>query len=471
MAITLSSLGAAQEVTGSKHLLEVDGTKLLFDCGAFQGKRDEADKKNRDFRMDGSGLSSVVLTHAHYDHCGLLPVLGKSGYRGNIYATPATRDLAAIIMMDSAKIQARDADYLRKQAVKQGKTFTWEPLFVERDVTAVVDQFVTLSYRRSLPIAGGVDLAFYDAGHILGSAVALVSIKREGGPELRVGFTGDLGRKHKAIIRDPEAIPDVDYLIVESTYGDRLHESSEGAVERLASVVNATAERGGKIVIPAFAIERTQEIVYLLHLLADRKRIPELPIFVDSPMATNATSIFQVHPECYDEETNRAFVVHHKNPFGFNSLHYVASVAESKELNVLKGPAIIISADGMCEAGRVQHHLIHTVGDPRNTILVVGYMAANTLGRKILNREPEVRILGDLYHLKAHVEEIDAFSAHADYREIGEYLAPLDKKRLKRIFLVHGEPAAQKALKSYLAEQGFADVAIVAYGERYELAP
>ena len=471
MAITLSSLGAAQEVTGSKHLLEVDGTRLLFDCGAFQGKREEADKKNRDFHMDGSGLASVVLTHAHYDHCGLLPVLGKDGYRGNIYATPATRDLAAIIMMDSAKIQARDAEYLRKQAVKQGKVFSWEPLFVERDVTSVVEQFVTLSYRRTLPIAEGVEIAFHDAGHILGSAVALVSIKRKGGPELRVGFTGDLGRKHKAIIRDPEAIPDVDYLIVESTYGDRLHESSEDAAERLASVVNATAERGGKIVIPAFAIERTQEIVYLLHLLADRKRIPELPIFVDSPMATNATSIFQVHPECYDEETNRAFVVHHKNPFGFNSLRYVASVAESKELNALKGPAIIISADGMCEAGRIQHHLIHTVGDPRNTILVVGYMAENTLGRKIADREPEVRIFGDLFHLKAHVEEIHAFSAHADYREIGEYLAPLDKKRLKRIFMVHGEPAAQKALKSYLAGQGFPQVEIVAYGKRYELEP
>ncbi len=471
MAITLSSLGAAGEVTGSKHLLEVDGARLLFDCGAFQGKRGESDRKNREFRLDGSGLASVVLTHAHYDHCGLLPVIGKGGYRGNIYATPATRDLAAIIMMDSAKIQARDAEYLRKQAAKQGKPFTWEPLFAERDVTSIMEQFVTLSYRRSLPVAEGAELTFYDAGHILGSAIAHLSVRRKGEPELRIAFTGDLGRKHKAIIRDPEAVPDVDYLVLESTYGDRLHESSQGASERLASIVKATADRGGKIVIPAFAIERTQEIVYLLHLLEDRKRIPSLPIYVDSPMATNATSIFQLHPECYDEETNRAFVAHHKNPFGFNALHYVASVAESKELNTLKGPAIIISADGMCEAGRIQHHLIHTVGDPRNTILIVGYMAENTLGRRIANREPEVRILDDLFHLKAQVEEIDAFSAHADYREMAEYLAPLDKRRLKRIFLVHGEPPAQAALKGYLVEQGFSDVEIVAYGKRYELAP
>lgn len=470
MAVVLSSFGAAQEVTGSKHLLEVGGTKVLIDCGAFQGRREESDRRNRAFHPDGGGLDAVVLTHAHYDHCGLLPLLTKGGYRGNIYATPATRDLAAIILLDSAKIQARDAEYLRKQAAKSGEAFTWKPLFEEREVLSTVEQFVTLSYRRSLSIADGIDLTLYDAGHILGSAMALVRAREAGGAELRVAFTGDLGRKHKAIIRDPEPVGAVDYLILESTYGDRLHESAEGAAERLAGIVGRTAERGGKVVIPAFAIERTQEIVYLLHLLADQKRIPKLPIYVDSPMATNATAIFQTHPECYSEETLRAFVTHHKNPFGFNELHYVTSVAESKELNDLEGPAIIISADGMCEAGRIQHHLIHTVADPRNTILVVGYMAEHTLGRRILNRDRELRILGSLLPLRAEVEEIGSFSAHADYREIGEYLAQLDRSRLKGVFLVHGEPKAQGALKSYLAGQGFDRVTIVAYGERYELA-
>jgi metallo-beta-lactamase family protein len=469
MSATLFSLGAAEEVTGSKHVLEVDGERILVDCGAFQGRREEADKKNREFAVPASTIRAAVLTHAHYDHCGLLPTLPRHGYSGPIYATPASRDLASLIMMDSAHIQARDAEFLRKQALKRGEQFGWAPLFGEKEVVAVMDQFVTISYGRSIPVSSSVELTFYDAGHILGSAMAYLVIRRPAAAPLRIAFTGDLGRKNKAIIRDPQAIPAADYIVLESTYGDRLHDSSTDALDRLGRVVQKTVSRGGKIVIPAFAIERTQEIVYFLHLLADRKKIPKVPIFVDSPMATNATSIFRVHPECYDEETNRAFIEHHENPFGFNELSYTSSVEESKRLNDLEGPAIIISADGMCEAGRIQHHLAHTVEDARNTILIVGYMAEHTLGRRIRDREHNLSILDQRFTLKAEVEAIDAFSAHADYREIGEYLASIDTSELKGIFLVHGEPNSQSALKAHLADWGFREVTIVKRGETYAL--
>lgn len=469
MSATLFSLGAAEEVTGSKHVIEIDGESILVDCGAFQGRREEADRKNREFSVPANEIGAAILTHAHYDHCGLLPTLPRHGYTGSIYATPATRDLAALIMMDSARIQARDAEYLRKQALKRGEQFDWTPLFGEREVVAIMDQFVTVSYGRRIPVSGSAELTFYDAGHILGSAIAYLVVRRSGQAPIRIAFTGDLGRKNKPIIRDPEKFPAADYIVLESTYGDRLHDSSDGAIDRLGKIVEKTVNRGGKIVIPAFAIERTQEIVYFLHLLTDRKKIPKVPIFVDSPMATNATSIFRVHPECYDEETNRAFTEHHENPFGFNELSYTASVEESKRLNDLDGPAIIISADGMCEAGRIQHHLIHTVEDPRNTILIVGYMAEHTLGRRIRDGVRDLRILDQRFTLKAEVDAIDAFSAHADYREIGEYLARIDTSTLKGIFLVHGEPAAQSALKAHLADQGLQQVTIVKRGERYPL--
>jgi metallo-beta-lactamase family protein len=472
MAIKIHSEGAAQEVTGSRHVLSVNGDRVMIDCGAFQGRRDEADRKNRGFTTDDiDRIDALVLTHAHYDHCGLIPLLVKKGFGKNIYATPATRDLASLIMMDTANIQNRDREYLSKQAAKRGETFPWEPLFEEDDVIKATGQFVTVSYNRPLPITGNIGLEFYDAGHILGSALAVLTIADpESGKRMVVGYSGDLGRKHTPIIRDPASIPAVDYLVLESTYGDRLHESQEGALEKLASVVNEAVRRGGRIIIPAFAVERTQELVYYFHILTDQKRIPELPIYVDSPMATNATSIFQVHPECYDEDIHHAFIRHHQNPFGFNSLRFVMSVDESKRLNDVKGPMVIISADGMCEAGRIQHHLIHAVEDPRNVILLVGYMAENTLGRRIQEKRPEIRIMGDIYKLRARVEEINAFSAHADYREIWDYLSGLDRSRLKRIYLVHGEPAAQAHLKAFLLEKGIADIEIVKYGEEYELA-
>ncbi len=469
MAITLYSLGAAEEVTGSKHVLEVDGRSFLIDCGAFQGKRAEADRKNREFGIDTDRIESVVLTHGHFDHCGLLPLLPKRGYKGTIYATPATRDIASLVMMDSARIQARDAEYLGKQAAKKGENFTWQPLYTEQDAIAATGQIVSVSYERPLWIGDGVQLEFYDAGHILGSAMAVIKVKTKDSERL-IGYTGDLGRKGKPIIRDPATnLPPLDYLVLESTYGDRRHDSTEDAMKRLAEAVRRAVKTKGRILIPSFAIERTQELVYYFHMLADRGEIPEIPIYVDSPMATNATTIFQVHPECYDEETHEAFIKHHKNPFGFNALHFTTSVDESKALNDMDGPLVIISADGMCEAGRIQHHLIHSIGDPNTTILIVGYMAENTLGRRIRDKENEVKIHGEWFKRRAQVESIDAFSAHADYQETINWLKEIDTSRLKKIFLVHGEKDAQKVFSQHLAENGFTNTEIVRYGATYHV--
>lgn len=542
MSVICYSLGAAEEVTGSKHIFEVDGRAFMIDCGAFQGKRAVADEKNRKFEIPVDKIETVILTHAHYDHCGLLPLLAKKGYDGNIYATPATRDLADLVMMDSARIQSRDAEYLRKQAQKKGEKFNWQPLFTEKDCIKAENQFITLGYNRQMYIAPDVELEFFDAGHILGSAFAYVTIKgqrgagkkslelqkfsiwnklfgwktsdaekkaakiqsgeeedrrkssdrrkatpeeqakydgperrsgydrRDGKDEIRILYTGDLGRCSKPIIRDPSTrVPPPDYIFLESTYGNRKHEGTEIAMEELRKVVRRAIDRKGKIIIPSFAIERTQELVYYLHLLFTQKKIPSIPVYVDSPMAVNATSIFQVHPECYSHEVEEAFLDRHKNPFGFDQLSFVTSVDESKALNNKAGPMIIISADGMCEAGRITHHLANGISDPKNTVLIVGYMAENTLGRRIRDGEKEVKIMDEWYQVNAHIETINAFSAHADYEETVKWLDKIDTSRLKKIFLIHGEKDAQLFLKDYLKDHGYRHVEIVKYGENYEL--
>jgi metallo-beta-lactamase family protein len=459
------SWGAAQEVTGSKHFLEFKGKTIMIDCGAFQGKREEADAKNRNWPFDPRKISAVVLTHAHYDHCGLIPLLPLKGYEGNIFSTPASRDLTSLILMDSAHIQAKDIEFLIKRARKKGESFNKEPLYKETDVVRSLDHFMTVSYHRPFLVADEMQAVFYDAGHILGSSQVVIEINHNG-QTMTVGFSGDLGRKNLPILRDPEIIPEVDYLIMESTYGDRLHDPAELAKDQLAKIINQTVQRGGKIIIPAFALERTQELVYYLHLLTEKQRIPKIPLFVDSPMATNATTIFQVHQECYDEETRKAFLVHHKNPFGFNEMRFITNQEESKELNSLKEPALIISSSGMCEAGRILHHLLHNIEDPKNTVLIVGYMAENTLGRKIQEQQPEVKIFGDFYKLKAEVKVLNTFSAHADYKEILEYVSHLDRKKLKQIFLVHGEKTAQLNLQKLLQEHNY-QVSIVEAGKKY----
>lgn len=473
MAIKCYSLGAAQEVTGSKHLFEVDDRLYMIDCGSFQGKRHESDEKNRNFDVDLEKLDSVILTHGHLDHCGLLPLLTKKGYTGNIYATPATRDIANLVMMDSARIQAHDAEFLAKQARKKGEKFSWKPLYGEVDCIKAANQIVSLSYNRSMYISPNIQLEFYDAGHILGSAFANVTINpnpKHPEKETRLLFTGDIGRKCKPIIRNPATnMPAPDYIYLESTYGDKLHDNHDFAMHELERIVREACARKGKIIIPSFAIERAQELVFYLHLLTDQKKIPVVPIYVDSPMATNATSVFRVHPECYDESVNEAFLKHHKNPFGFNSLKYTTSVEESKELNDKEGPMIIIAADGMCEAGRVLYHLANEISNPKNTIMIVGYMAENTLGRRIFDGEEVVKILGDEYPVKAKVERCNGFSAHADYNEMIEWLGEIDTSRLKKIFLIHGELEQQKGFKQHLEDAGYKDVEIIEPGKEYTL--
>ena len=472
MGIKFYSRGAAQEVTGSRHYLDYNGRKIQIDCGAYQGKRQESEARNRDIAKDISveSVEAVVLTHAHFDHSGMLPVLIKNGYNGNIYATPATRDLASLIMMDSARIQAKDIEYLRKRSKKTGKTFNGDVIYDETDAIQAANQFLTVGYKRPVLLTPEIKLTFYDAGHILGSSMPVFDIKDSAGKEIKFAFSGDLGRKNKPIIKDPEIIPDPDYLVVESTYGDRLHENKDDAEKRLAEIIRATVKRGGRIIIPAFAIERTQELVYHLHVLTNKKEIPHnIPIYVDSPMATNATSIFRVHPECYDSETHEAFLKYHKSPFGFDALRYTTSVEDSKRINDVKGPVIIISADGMCEAGRINHHLTQAIDKPENTILIVGFMAQHTLGRKIQEKQKVVKIFGEPYNLKAQVESIDSFSAHADYNEMKEYIGQLDLKKLKTVFLVHGELDSQENLKHELKSIGVKNVKIAKYGEEYDI--
>ena len=473
MAVQFYSLGAAQEVTGSKHVFEVDGKCFMVDCGAFQGRRKEADKKNREFNFAADKLEAVILTHAHYDHCALLPVLVKAGLHKPVYATPATRDLASLIMTDSAKIQAHDAEFLKKRAARKGMRFDFPPLFDAEDVLAAVEQMITVSYRRKISIAPNVTLEFFDAGHILGSAFAAITITARdfGGAngDLRVLYTGDIGRPYKPIIKPPAVnVPPPHYIFLESTYGGARHEDSDSALDTLAASVQRAAALKSKIIIPAFAIERTQEIIYSLHLLTDQKKIPEIPIYVDSPMAMNATTIFTLHPECYSQEINQAFTKHYKNPFGFNKLDFITSAEESKKLNGMKGPMIIISADGMCEAGRVVHHLANAVENPDNAVLIVGYMAENTLGRRLKRGDKAVSILGEPRTVRAKIDTINAFSAHADCAECLDWLNAIDTSCLQKIFLVHGEPDSQVAFKTFLSQNGFGNVEIVKYGETYQ---
>lgn len=468
MAATLTSYGAAGEVTGSKHLLTTeDGHRILLDCGAFQGHRKDAHERNQHLPFQPDKLDDVVLSHAHFDHSGNLPTLIRHGYRGNIYSTPATRDIANLILIDSAHIQQKDYEFMKR---KRPHEEPMPPLYGTREVLQTMDAFVTVSYDREFHLGGGVTARFITAGHILGAAMVHLTIPHSGpGGKLEVLFTGDVGRENMPIIKDPAPIPDVDYIICESTYGNRLHDPIEDAMEQLAEVVTSTFRKGGKVIIPAFAVERTQELIYFLHLLRDQDRIPEAEIFVDSPMAVNATSIFKVHQECYNERVFEQFLQHHKNPFGFEKVHYVTDVSQSKLLNSREMPCIIISASGMCEAGRILHHLKNNITDPATTVLVVGYMGEGTLGRRIANREKQVRIFGRDYPLNCRVKILNTFSAHADYEDICRYLGPVNKQRLKGVHLVHGEDAALASMKEHLEGIGCRNVNIAKPSQKLEL--
>jgi metallo-beta-lactamase family protein len=467
--ITLTPLGAARTVTGSKHLLTTSRARVLLDCGLFQGRRRESFEKNRHLPLDVSTLDAVVLSHAHIDHSGALPTLCKSGYRGPIYCTAATRDLAAPMLLDAAMIQKSDARHIAKLIAGGAVDLEpVEPLYDEEDVTAAISQMVGLPYRRREVVAPGVVATFLDAGHVLGSAIVVLDVEDEG-RTLRLAFTGDLGRHHLPILRDPEVPDGVECLLTESTYGDRLHGDVEQSGAMLAEVVTRTAARGGKIVIPSFALERAQEVVYELKRLRAAGRIPELPVYVDSPLTVKLTDIFRLHPECYDADA-RAHLLHGESPFHFEGLRYVSSVEDSMAIDAEERPSIIISASGMCEAGRVLHHLRATIGDSRNTVVIVGFQAPHTLGRRLVEQRREVRIFGLPHRRLAEVVTLDGFSAHADQAGLLAFAeAVRERGPLRRVVLVHGEPPAQDAFAALLADRGFPTVNVPEAGEAIRL--
>lgn len=449
----LTFWGAARTVTGSMHLVELEsGARLLLDGGLFQGRRALARRINTDLPFDASSLDGVLLSHAHIDHSGLLPKLHQLGFRGPIFATPATTDLCAAMLPDSAHIQEKDVRYVNKQRRRRGADAI-QPLYGMADAEAVLRQFENVQYGEAFSPTPGVSVTYSDAGHILGSASMVLTVT-EGGRSRRLGFTGDVGRAGRPILRDPQPMADCDWLITESTYGGKRHEPPSTSKARLEEIVRRTAARGGKVLIPAFAVGRTQEIVYVLDQLESEQRLAPVPVFVDSPLAVDVTRIYRDHPECYDAEL-RDYLSRNDDAFGFGRLTYVRDVEDSKRLNGSRLPMIVISASGMCEAGRILHHLKHGVEDERNTVLMVGYCAEHTLGRRLIERAPEVRIFGEPYRLRARVEVMNSYSAHADEPELLSFLDGLDRDRLRAVYLVHGEPDRQAALSRALGERGY----------------
>jgi metallo-beta-lactamase family protein len=448
--LEITFVGAAREVTGSCHLLHVNGHTVALDCGMFQGKRQESAEKNRTLPVPIAELDAVVLSHAHIDHSGRLPYLVAEGYSKTIWATSATRDLSAVMLADSAHIQEKDAEFLAKRK----KEFI-EPLYGLRHAVRTMDLMVGVPYGKPFDVVPGVRATYVDAGHILGSASVILDCT-EGGKTKRLVFSGDIGRSGLAIIRDPVPPEGADALIMESTYGNRDHESVEGARAKLAQVIRETAARGGRVLIPAFAVGRTQEMIYNLHGLVKEGAIPSIPIYVDSPLAIDTTTVFEMHPEIFDRSED--MVTKAQALFRFDLLSYTRDVEESKALARARGPMVIIAAAGMMEAGRILHHLAQGASDPRNTILVVGFQAEHTLGRRVVERRPELRIFGEDVPLRARVEIINGYSAHADRTEMTTWLGRVKEKspRLGPVWLVHGEPLVQDEFKTALTAKGYA---------------
>lgn len=456
----LKFCGAAGTTTGSQHLLEINGKRILLDCGLYQGSRKHAYEVNCCFpHFDPKSIDAVILSHAHIDHSGNLPNLSVKGFTGNIYATHATRDLCQIMLADCARIQESDIDWLNKHRKKEGLEPVM-PLYNEQDAEHCLRQFVTVSYDRPMPVVDGVTVTFIDAGHILGSAQVLLEVNDQAdGKKKRFLFSGDVGRGGNEVLRDPVAVKDVDFLLMESTYGGREHEAPPGLDDHFAEIIRKAVRRGGKILIPAFAVERTQQLLYVLHDLFERGEIPEIPVYVDSPLAVSATEIYRLHPDAFNEEVYQS-LFERENPFGFENLTLVRSVNGSKALNDIDGVSIIISASGMCEAGRILHHLKNNISDSRTTVLFVGYCADNTLGRRIRDNEREVPILGGRYTVRAKIEIVDSFSGHADHSELLEYFSRMTGPK-SRVWLVHGEPDRAACLREALLgiHTGSVDVA------------
>ncbi len=458
--------GAAQTVTGSQHLLTINDKKILFDCGLFQGRRKDTYEKNKNFKFDPKEIDAMILSHAHIDHSGNTPHLVKDGFNGPIYTTSATIDLCKIMLEDSAYLQQRDIEWLKK---KKKKHIPEEPLYSIEDVEDTIKKFIPVEYNSATEIFPGIIAYFQDAGHILGSAGILLEIEEEKGKKIRFGFSGDIGRPEMPIIRNPDFFRDLDILIMESTYGNRLHTQTDEVEEEVAKVVKEVFDRRGKIIIPSFAVGRTQLLVYVLHKLFDQNRIPEIPIYVDSPLAVKATKVFEEHPECFDRETNRIFLESGDDPFGFGRLKYITTVDQSKELNEIQDPMIIISASGMAEGGRVLHHLANNIGNPKNLVLFVGYSAEHTLARRIMDGIEKVNILGEKHSVKCEIKTMDYFSAHADQNELIDYLRLNPANRLKNIFLVHGEEEQALPLREKILQKGYKNVDFPLSGEKFVL--
>jgi metallo-beta-lactamase family protein len=448
--LEITFVGAAREVTGSCHLLHVNGHTVALDCGLFQGKRQQSAEKNRALPVPIADLDAVVLSHAHIDHSGRLPYLVAEGYSRTIWATSATRDLSAVMLADSAHIQEKDAEFLAKRK----KEFI-EPLYGMRHAVRTMDLMVGVPYGKPFDVVPGIRASYVDAGHILGSASVILDCT-EGGKTKRLVFSGDIGRSGLAIIRDPVPPEGADALIMESTYGNRDHESVEGARAKLAQVIRETAARGGRVLIPAFALGRTQELIYSLHGLVKEGAIPAIPIYVDSPLAIDTTTVFEMHPEIFDNSED--MITKAQELFRFDLLSYTRDVEESKALGKARGPMVIIAAAGMMENGRILHHLAQGASDPRNTILVVGFQAEHTLGRRVVERKLELRIFGEDVPLRARVEIINGYSAHADRTEMTTWLGRVKEKspRLGPVWLVHGEPLVQDEFKTALTAIGYA---------------
>jgi len=459
--------GAAQTVTGSMHLLEINGQKLLLECGLFQGHRKEAFLRNRSFPFDCSKIDAVILSHAHIDHSGNLPHLVKAGFRGSIYTTHATAHLSNIMLLDSGHIHEHDAEYLNKKRARRGEP-PIEPLYTQEDAARVAQHFQGREYEERFYPIPGVEAHLVDAGHILGSAAVVLDIT-ENGHKFRLWFSGDIGRRGLPLIQDPVLPKDADYIIMESTYGDKVKRIPDVAFEELREVVQKTIFRGGKIIIPAFAVGRTQEIVYSLHKMIETGDIPEIPVFVDSPLAIRASQIFQQHPECFDAETQE-FIANneHHQALGFDKLSYTRTVEESKAINFVNEPFVVISASGMAEVGRILHHLKNHIGDPRNTILIVSWQAPHTLGRRLAERDKQVRIFGKTYIRRAQVATIGGYSAHAGQNLLTEYALSTQDK-LKKVFLVHGEPRGADPLQKRLLNEGISEVYYPSQGTVVEI--
>ncbi len=463
----LKFCGAAGTTTGSQHLLEINGKRILLDCGLYQGSRKHAYEVNCCFpHFDPKSIDAVILSHAHIDHSGNLPNLTSKGYTGNIYATHATRDLCQIMLADCARIQESDMEWLNKHRKKEGL----EPatlLYSEQQAEHCLRQFVTISYDRPMLISDGVTLTFIDAGHILGSAQVLLEVvDHADGKKKRFLFSGDVGRGSNEVLRDPVPVPDVDFLLMESTYGGREHEAPPGVGGHFGEIIRQAVQRGGKILIPAFAVERTQQLLYVLHELFEAGEIPEIPVYVDSPLAVSATEIYRLHPEAFNQEVYES-LFERQNPFGFENLTLVRSVNGSKALNDIIGVAIIISASGMCEAGRILHHLKNNIGDPKTTVLFVGYCADHTLGRRIRDGEREVAILGGRYKVRAKIEIIDSFSGHADHSELLGWFERITGPKT-RVWLIHGEPDSALALRAGLMAVHTGSIEVAQLGTEVE---